>query len=286
MQIRTVSQFIFVIILGLIIVYFLDSRFRVLPTSIHNHLPTHHPGIVLTDLTVTTCSKLTIFAGCKLDPNTWQRVEKDLYLGRDWFSTAYVHIQGKKEEELLPEDKVIIDITTGRLDPSFAIKDGDEGTEWERRPMGVWLKRSSQRHVSDSSQAITAVDVLFGADAVDPRIGWRLVGTTMLLNTRGELQEAKLTIRRGYLIDMPKPIPKINEHGRFKIMQVADLHLSTGTGLCRDAQPPETALGCEADPRTLEFTEKLLDTEKPDLVVLSGDQINGETSPDAQSVCT
>ena len=68
-------------------------------------------------------------------------------------------------------------------------------------------------------------------------------------------------------------------------MQAADLHLSTGTGHCRDEQPVGYNGGkCEADPRTLEFVGKLLDEEKPDLVILSGDQINGETAPDAQSV--
>jgi DNA repair exonuclease SbcCD nuclease subunit len=33
----------------------------------------------------------------------------------------------------------------------------------------------------------------------------------------------------------------------------------------------------------MDFVEKLLDEEKPDLVVLSGDQVNGETAKDAQS---
>jgi DNA repair exonuclease SbcCD nuclease subunit len=33
----------------------------------------------------------------------------------------------------------------------------------------------------------------------------------------------------------------------------------------------------------LEFVERLLDEEKPDMVVFSGDQVNGETAPDAQS---
>jgi hypothetical protein len=29
----------------------------------------------------------------------------------------------------------------------------------------------------------------------------------------------------------------------------------------------------------------MLDEEKPDLVILSGDQVNGDTAPDAPSVC-
>jgi len=112
-----------------------------------------------------------------------------------------------------------------------------------------------------------------------------MVGTPLLLEDSGEGQEARLSIRRGKKTPHSRPIPRINENGRFKIMQAADLHLSTGTGLCRDEMPP-TPKGekCEADPRTLEFVGRLLDEEKPDLVILSGDQINGDTAPDAQTV--
>jgi len=212
----------------------------------------------------------------------WHRIEKDLYLGKGWVSSAYVHIQRKREEELKPDDKVIVDVSVGRLDPSLGTK-GESDEKWEARPAGLWLKRSGRRGASDSSEAITSVDVLFGADAVDPRDGWQMTGTPLLLESSGEIQEARLSIRRGKQVAHVKPKPRINENGKFKIMQAADLHLSTGTGTCRDPMP-EDGGRCDADPRTLEFVGKLLDEEKPDLVILSGDQINGETAPDAQSV--
>ena len=66
---------------------------------------------------------------------------------------------------------------------------------------------------------------------------------------------------------------------------MSDLHLSTGVGACREAIPDSYNGGrCEADPRTLDFVIRLLDEERPDLVVLSGDQVNGDTAPDAQTV--
>jgi hypothetical protein len=247
-------------------------------------MPAHHPGLVITDMTVTTCSTINVFSSCRLDSNSWHRIEKDLYLGKGWVSSAYVHIQRKKEEELLPEDRVVIDVSVGRLDPSAGVK-GEADEIWEIRPAGLWLKRSSKHRTSDSKEAVTAVDVLFGADAVDPRDGWQVIGTSLLLASSGEIQEARLSIRRGKQVEPTKPTPRISEHRKFKIMQAADLHLSTGTGLCRDEQPVGHNDGkCEADPRTLEFIGRLLDEEKPDLVILSGDQINGETAPDAQSV--
>lgn len=175
----------------------------------------------------------------------------------------------------------------GRLNPQ-SVEDGAKaiiGDSWELRPGGVWVKRTAKRHASDSQTAITSVDVLYGADAVDPRAGWEIKDTPLLLNSRTEEVETRLTVRRGDPSKSKRPIPRIRENGRFKIMQLADVHLSTGLGICRDPVPAELVPGhgCEADTRTLEFLERLLDEEQPDLVVLSGDQVNGETAKDAQS---
>lgn len=192
-------------------------------------------------------------------------------------------MQRKKEEELTADDRVVVDVSVGRLDPSTNVK-GEADERWEKRTAGLWVKRSAKRHASDNHKAITAVDVLFGADAVDPRDGWQIGTMALLLDSSIEGMEPRLSVRRGKQAPHTRPIPRIKENGKFKIMQAADIHLSTGVGHCRDAMPEGGQ--CEADPRTLGFIEKLLDEEKPDLVVLSGDQVNGDTAPDAQSVCS
>jgi len=214
-------------------------------------------------------------------------VEKDLYLGTSWVSKAFVHIRRKKEEELTDEDKVIVDIRTGKLDPAMGDK-SQASEKWESRSAGVWVKRSAKRHASDSKKTITAVDVLFGADAVEARPGWELVQNGPLhLDTGGDDKAPRLSIRRGQPVKLEKPTPRIRKDGKFKIMQISDLHLSTGVRRCRDPEPKDYNGGhCDADTRTLEFVEKLLDEEKPDLVVLSGDQVNGDSAPDVPSVST
>lgn len=65
-------------------------------------------------------------------------------------------------------------------------------------------------------------------------------------------------------------------------MQVADLHFSVNQGVCREATiDPCTA----SDNMTLSLLATVLDEEKPDLVVFTGDQLNGQgTSWDAKSV--
>jgi hypothetical protein len=265
----------------LFLIYFIDSRYRVLPSTLHNHLPTHHPGMVVTDITVYICR----VGKCQLPPSTWHRIEKDLYLKSGWMSTAYVHIQRKKEEELASDDRVVVDVRVGRLDPSKGEK-SDQAEKWESRPGGIWLKRSGSRHISDTNKAVTSVDVLFGVDAVDPRPNWEIRDSALLLDYSKDAIEARLTIRRGQPITPDKPTVRVRRDGLFKIMQASDLHLSTGVGACREPEPPLPKGGkCEADTRTLDFVGRLLDEEKPDLVILSGDQVNGETAADSQSVC-
>lgn len=281
--VRTSIQLGALALIVFVVVFLLDSRFRVLPDAIHNALPVHHPGLVITDITLATCSSLNILSTCKLDSSKWHRIEKDLYLSKGWVSHAYIHIERKRESELTEADKVIVDVRVGRLDPVTSEK--DQGHErWESRPGGIWLKRTSKRHASDSVKTVTAVDVLFGADAVEARPGWQITLQPLLLSNSGDSPEVHLTIRRGSVVKPEKPSLRVRKDGKFKILQIADLHLSTGLGVCRDPEPPNHNGGkCDADPRTLEFVGSVLDSEKPDLVVLSGDQVNGETAPDAQS---
>jgi hypothetical protein len=283
-----VLQLTFLAVIATILILFLDNRYRVLPASIHDHLPTHHPGFVVTDVIIVTCSSWNLFSSCTLDPAVWHRVNKDLYLGSGWTTRAYLYFQRKREEDLLDTDRVVLDLKVSRLNPGRP-KGEDDGTtaaaDWEARQGGLWLRRTAKRHASDDNQALTSVDVLFGADAVEPRPRWEIKDTTIMLDGQTEAVEARVTIRRGTTLKSKKPVPRINDNGRFKIMQAADLHLTSGSADCEDPIPAELVPGhgCDADTRTLEFFERLLDEEKPDLVVLSGDQINGQKTKDAQT---
>lgn len=269
----------------IIFIVLLDRRYTVLPQSIHNHMPLHHPGVVITDITIQTCSRLNPISKCRLDPDKWHRIEKDLYLRKGWgISQAYVHVRRKREEDLKIDDTVVIDLKVGRVDPTMGDKSETDVT-WEGRPGGLWIKRSAKKHESDSERAVTAVDVLFGPDAVDPRPHWELKDVPLSFNGITQGLEPKLSVRRGKPPDIKPTQPRIRKDGKFKILQVSDLHLSTGLGICRDAEPAGYQDGkCDADPRTLEFMGRILDDELPDMVVLSGDQVNGETAPDTQSV--
>ncbi|KAI5957577.1 DCR2 [Candida theae] len=166
----------------------------------------------------------------------------------------------------------------------YYIPTKDELTKlgWRYKSHGIWLKYGPH----NSKDAITAVDILFGLDAVDPRPNWSLVKQPV----RGVCSSAGIppfiTYRRGPKLDYKKEYKKplvINENAEFKILQVADLHFSTGFGKCLNPEPVSSASGCQADPRTLEFVNKVLDIEQPDFVVLTGDQIFGSAAPDSET---
>ena len=278
-QLRASVQLAVAVIALIFFVFFLDNRFRVLPSKLHSWSPVHHPGYVVTDLTLTSCSSL-LLTSCELDEDKWTRIEKDLYLDKSWFGAAYVHVQRKKEEKLVETDKVVLDVRISRTNPAKSDA-AQEGVKWEERPGGIWLLRSDSPHDRDSSKVITSADVLYGSDAADPRPGWEVKSNSLLIDLDRHAIEPRLSVRRGQPKAPMRPVPRVRKDGKFKVLQVSDMHLSTGLGVCRDEFPPTKH--CDADPRTMEFVSEVLDSEKPDLVVLSGDQVNGETAQDAQS---
>lgn len=264
------------------LVVFLDNRYRVLPTAIHNHLPAHHPGFVVTDVRVLSCSSLNPFSKCAITDDGWHKIDKDLYLGKGFPSKAYLHIRRKREEDLARDDELVLDVFVGRTSPDDGKLSKTE--KWEPRSMNIWIKRSTKRHLSDSTKAVTGIDVLFGPDAADPRSNWVMQKSILGIDARRDHPEPRLTVRNGPALKFDPPVPRIRKDGKFKILQAADLHLATGYGKCRDAVPDGYKGGpCLADPRTLDFVERILIDEQPDLIILSGDQVNGDTSPDAQS---
>ncbi len=259
-QVRTVIKVTAAAAVAFVVIVFLDRNFRVLPTAIHEYMPQHHAGLIITDITITKCSSLNIFSSCKLDAEAWDRIEKDLYLGKSLTASAYVHVRRKKEEELTAEDKVVMDVSVGRLDPGASVK-GQADERWESR---LWIKRSAKRHASDSKDAVTAVDVLFGDDAAEAREGWRITGTPLLLDAGTHIPSAHLTVRRGSQHDVAKPQPRIRDNGKFKILQLADLHLSTRRRPLPRRRPRHVQRRpVRGRPRTLDFVAKMLDEEKP-----------------------
>ena len=226
-----------------------------------------HP--VVTDITIGPPS-------CSLDPRVWHPVRKDLYLYTSQ-KTVWLYVALAEEGKLAAGDLVVTDIKVGEP-PSKSSPD----QLWTSRPGGIWVMRAA--FSGNIVEAITEVDVLFGVDAVEPRPQWTLMPSPLRLDAQPEVPDARLSALRGRA-KLPVPAAlRINEDGKFRIVQISDTHMVTGVGVCNDAIDahgnylPES----EADPLTVNFIRSILDGERPDLVVLTGDQLHHDL-PDSQS---
>lgn len=233
---------------------------------------------VVTDLTVCIFSPTVTPSSCELDPRIWHRIEKDLYLYESQQS-AWLYVALANEEELRDDDLLVMDIRVGEPPPNPG-----SGHSWEARPGGIWVMRS--KFAGKIDQAVTEVDVLFGMDAVDPRPQWALMRSSLQLDAPTKVPVARLSVLHGRFKPRPdaRAALRVGEDGKFKIVQISDTHMVTGVGVCKDAidahgrSLPES----EADPLTVDFIGKILDVEKPDLVILTGDQLHHDI-PDSQS---
>lgn len=212
-------------VLGLFI-FFLDTRYRVLPNSLHSWLPDHHhAGTVVIDIQLATCSQLSPLSSCNLDPSQgWFRIEKDVYLDSSWFKHGFLHVKRVKESELDVEkgSQVVVDIKVGRLKPTSGDGPGGEDAEWEPRTGGIWIKRQKK---GLAENAITAVDVLFGPDAVEVREGWTLKEGSMSVG-----DSPRLTVRRGPHLETKKPVVRMRRDHKLKIIQVSGRFISFQLG--------------------------------------------------------
>lgn len=201
----------------------------------------------------------------------WHRIEKELCL-HQFQQTAWLHVAQAKEEDLTTDDLVVTDIKVIKVGEPNPNTDSD--SSWETRAAGVWVRRS--KYTGHSRQAITAIDVLFGVDAVEPRPQWSLLQTPLQLSIRPELPVAKLSVRRGMARPNPPAVLRVNGDGKFKVLQISDTHMITGVGVARDAMGPDgqPLPKSEADPLTVQFLGEILDVEKPDLVLLTGDHVH------------
>lgn len=125
----------------------------------------------------------------------------------------------------------------------------------------------------ENTRFLSGFSVLFGEDVTEPRIDWDLDKRFTVTNVRYP-SYVTATYWNNDVWKPEVPLLFVNDQHKFKIVQLADLHFSVGKGVCRDEFPQHET--CEADPKTLQFIDQVLDIEKPQMVVFTGDQIMGD----------
>lgn len=188
---------------------------------------THPARPVVTDLTVYFLSQTEPPPICELDPRIWHRIEKELYLHTSQQS-AYLYVARADEKDLKVESLVVKDIRVDDSSPFSSIP------QWESRPGGLRVLRERFSGEIDQ-QTVTDVDILCGTDAVDPRTGWVLMRSPLLLNGPSSTPVARLSVLYGRAKRIPdaRTVLRVREDGKFKIVQISDTHMVTGVGVCR-----------------------------------------------------
>lgn len=148
--------------------------------------------------------------------------------------------------------------------------------------LGFWKRANSNA----PTEAITELDLTYGDNPPWP--GFTAAG--IVSNSHPSMASARVTLTYRRKPSRKPPLTPLTfkPDGSFKILQLADLHFSVSPEPCRDYDPKDprwSARGCLSKNDTLSLVNNWLDTEKPDLVVLTGDQLNGQgTSWDPRSV--
>lgn len=147
------------------------------------------------------------------------------------------------------------------------------------------VRQADNTSKPDVEEAITELEVTYGEDN-PPWPGFFRVGRIVSSDKATGHSASWLTARRKPPRNPPIDAhPKFRADGRFKILQIADLHFSVEEEPCRDVKWEEPSKPCHSANDTLKMVEGWLDEEKPDLVVLTGDQLNGQgTTWDPKSV--
>lgn len=165
----------------------------------------------------------------------------------------------------------MFDISVGDHPPSRSTQVG----EWEQRPGGIWLLRKP--FDNNVSHCVTGVNILFGTDAIDTRPRWTLSEAPLTTSANPGLLAARLSIHRGRQESkLQSPVPIFALDYKFRMLQISDTHMVTGPDMARAAMDAsrQELQDVPADPRTIAFISNILDVEKPDLVVLTGDQLH------------
>ncbi|BEI89611.1 uncharacterized protein CcaverHIS019_0209730 [Cutaneotrichosporon cavernicola] len=247
----------------------------------------HTTGI--TELAVVTCflsPKIITYCQPKTTPEEdtakgqWVLVDSDLN-HRTGLTFLYLYYRRTRRLDvaLVTDLQIVPDPP-----PTELVADG-----WLQAPgnlrSGVFPRQPKLRllykiEAQGKRQHITEVMPHFGDGA--PFFGFeRVPGGKVVDGKKGRWQSVDIVYRRGNPIAPAIEAPKFRIDGSFKIMQIADLHFSVGKGECRDTDKNP----CAAYPDTAAWLAEALDAEKPDMVVFSGDQLNGQkTSYDSLSV--
>ncbi|KAF7356643.1 AIP3 domain-containing protein [Mycena venus] len=268
-----------------------------LPLDVWAPLMPHDTG--LSEIAVTRCYVNPRLGSGLCDPDStseqdairgkWVRVDRNLNYEGGYFA-GYLNIfyrrTRRQDVNLITDIKLYPDSESpspsdGWKKVPLSLRSGIMGAP----PLHMWYKlgkTSGEMTVEERANIVTELDVLYGDDI--PWYGFEKLEPATMLHYR-DVESTWLTMRRGVKLPPRAPPLHFSRDGRFKILQIADLHYSTSAGVCKDTPASLSCKGGSDNLTTNSLIGAVLAIEKPDLVVFTGDQLNGQgTSWDPKSV--
>ncbi|POV97022.1 hypothetical protein PSHT_14802 [Puccinia striiformis] len=142
----------------------------------------------------------------------------------------------------------------------------------------LWLTRSTTVN-GTVYQPITEINILWSrkTDLTQPWWGFERLNKPVFDgdNLMDHIQ-CDVVVRRQIVEPPVAPSLNFQKDGKFKIMQISDLHFSASGGKCISADQIKTCEQDGADLTTKKFLSKAIKEARPDLIVLGGDQLLGK----------
>lgn len=230
------------------------------------------------------------------DTITWYKIGRELSLDgssyldhQAWSSHDYLYVTYADTEgdavvdvalgdprSLEPPQYVVKELTKSKLGKAksrFDVSGHYDLNGWTQLKDGIWVKYGP----FESPEAITDITYLFGEDVIEPRPQWNLVDGSLSIYPHHPI---RLSFARGV---RRRELPKLrlSKDKMFKVLQLSDLHFTSGFGVCLDQK--DAVDECHADAKSLAFIHRVIDEESPDLVVYTGDLIDGSRTFDYQT---
>ncbi|EPX71993.1 phosphoprotein phosphatase [Schizosaccharomyces octosporus yFS286] len=222
------------------------------------------------DIRIVECGFFSPFCRPVLLFWRWDRSSKNLY--KSWlpWKRAYVFVK-RPVRYISGVTMTIEDLVIDRQN-------------MKRNKHGLRIRQGPNGDICD-------VEGLLGSDVAEVRKGWSPVPSDFLLLGRPILLTQRYcSYPLPSTIDSLKKetpafveVPVNEQKNKLKILQLSDLHYSTELAKCRDSYPPERPSNCMADATTNAFVIELIKRESPDLVLFTGDLINGDTVEDSKT---
>ncbi|KAF9432303.1 purple acid phosphatase [Entomortierella beljakovae] len=212
---------------------------------------------------------------CTLPPcimdDSWTRVNRPIMTGT---IKRYLYLFYKS----IPHERPITDLhlsLTGDEEDDVDTEHIDTGVRYKNNNIFVLYKRGQ---LGDKDNVIDNLAVLLGSNPVPPN--W--ISATFEQGTKQEIPDwgAQIIFRTSNNAVSKVPTLRFKRDGTFKIVQFADIHMATGPHSCHNTP---SSMECTGDINTIKMMERMLDAEQPDLVVYTGDNVDGLTSKDAFS---